>query len=264
MAEDPTPDTIGRIGRVTPHVLRLLGVETVQLSVEQPELLEDIPADQREHAASAAVVGVLIFPTGPWKDDDRIGERPGHFGLLVLDGLVTRRVHLGGRSCVELLGAGDVLRPWISHEDDGSVFMHATWGVHSTLRVAVLDRAFATRMARYPEVAAAIMDRQIRRARWLTFHLAVCQLPSLQTRLRVTFWYLADRWGRVTSDGVVLPLRLTHELIGGLVGARRPAVTTALGGLSAQGVIVRREDGGWLLAGEPPIDVVGPQGRAAA
>ena len=26
-------------------------------------------------------------------------------------------------------------------------------------------------------------------------------------------WYLAERWGRVTPDGVIVPLRLTHETL---------------------------------------------------
>src|SRR3954469_10882702 len=94
------------------------------------------------------------------------------------------------------------------------------------------------------------MHSLVRRSRWLAFHLAVCHLPQLELRLRVVFWHLADRWGRVTPDGVVVPLRLTHELIGGLVGARRAPVTRALGRLHEAGVLERRREGGW-----------GPRGR---
>jgi len=59
----------------------------------------------------------------------------------------------------------------------------------------------------------------------------------------------------VTRDGVVVPLPLTHELIGQVVGARRPAVTTALGHLHAHGLVARRADGGWLLRGAPPQEL---------
>jgi hypothetical protein len=62
---------------------------------------------------------------------------------------------------------------------------------------------------------------------------------------------LADRWGRVTLDGVVVPVRLTHDMIGRLVGAHRPSVTTALSELSRAGRISRLPDG-WLLRGDPP------------
>ena len=47
-------------------------------------------------------------------------------------------------------------------------------------------------------------------------------------------------------------LRLPHRTLAGMVGARRPSVTTALGQLIARGEVERRPDGGWLLLGEPP------------
>jgi CRP/FNR family transcriptional regulator, cyclic AMP receptor protein len=52
----------------------------------------------------------------------------------------------------------------------------------------------------------------------------------------------------VTADGVVLRLRLTHELLGQLVGAKRPTVSLALKELEARGSIHRPAEGGWLLA----------------
>jgi hypothetical protein len=51
---------------------------------------------------------------------------------------------------------------------------------------------------------------------------------------------------------VVVSLRLPHRTLAGMVGARRPSVTTALGQLIARGEVERRPDGGWLLLGEPP------------
>ena len=55
----------------------------------------------------------------------------------------------------------------------------------------------------------------------------------------------------MTTDGVVLPLRLSHELLGALIGAQRPTVTLALRGLTDRGYIRRRPDRTWLLL-EPP------------
>ena len=52
--------------------------------------------------------------------------------------------------------------------------------------------------------------------------------------------------------GVVVSLRLPHRTLAGMVGARRPSVTTALGQLIARGEVERRPDGGWLLLGNPP------------
>jgi hypothetical protein len=74
---------------------------------------------------------------------------------------------------------------------------------------------------------------------------------------------MADRWGRVTPEGVVVPLRLTHELIGGLVGARRAPVTRALGRLADAGTVRRRADGAWVLRGVPPIELAHTHLRSA-
>jgi len=50
----------------------------------------------------------------------------------------------------------------------------------------------------------------------------------------------------VTPGGTVLPLALTHETLGALVGARRPTVTLALGDLSERGAVLR-QGRAWLL-----------------
>ena len=62
---------------------------------------------------------------------------------------------------------------------------------------------------------------------------------------------LAERWGRVTSDGVLIPLDLSHRLLGQLVGARRPTIATAAAELARQGLLRQCDDGAWLLRGEP-------------
>jgi len=230
-------------------------MHTIVVAREMPELVAGVPADIRPRVAALTTAELLRIPSGEWIPGVRDHAPAGHFGLLVLDGLLARRVHLANRACVELIGAGDVLRPWALAEDDSSIAVDTRWSVQQDARMAVLDRAFALRVAAHPEVAAAIMERLARRSQWLAFHLAVSQLPHLQTRLRVMFWYLADRWGRVTPRGVALPLRLTHALLGGLVGARRPATTTALGELTAAGLVERLPDGGWLLHGGPPPEL---------
>ncbi len=48
-------------------------------------------------------------------------------------------------------------------------------------------------------------------------------------------WHLADRSGRVTPDGIHLPLRLSHDLLSDLVASRRPSVTTGLARLKREG-----------------------------
>jgi hypothetical protein len=68
-------------------------------------------------------------------------------------------------------------------------------------------------------------------------------------------WHLAERWGRVGNDGVIIPVRLTHSVLASLVAARRPTVSAALGDLEQHG-LVRRIEQGLLLVGEPPGELL--------
>ena len=60
--------------------------------------------------------------------------------------------------------------------------------------------------------------------------------------------HLADRWGRVTPEGIVLELQLTHRVISELTGPRRPSVSLSLGDLERAGELRRLSKGSWLLA----------------
>jgi hypothetical protein len=94
--------------------------------------------------------------------------------------------------------------------------------VLSHTRVAVLDRSFMLRCSRWPEVTAALFARLSERALRLATHQAISQLTRVDRRLLALFWHLAERWGKMSRDGVVVPLALTHRILGQLVGARRP------------------------------------------
>jgi hypothetical protein len=152
----------------------------------------------------------------------------------------------------ELLGPGDLVRPWQGSAGAGLLPVRAVWSVLSTVTLAVLDRRFAAEAARYPEITAALFDRLGERSLRLATTQAISQLTRVDRRLKALFWHLAERWGRVSGDGVVVPLALTHRILGQLVGARRPTVSTALSELAEREELVRRPDGSWLLRGDPP------------
>ena len=126
-------------------------------------------------------------------------------------------------------------------------------------RLAVLDRRFAAQLTRFPEINAIVLDRLSERAQRLAVSQAISQLNGVDRRLLALFWHLAERWGRVVPGGIAVTLPLPHRLIAELVGARRPTVSTSLGLLAEQGLLMR-EGETWLLPGEP----VGlPTGEAA-
>ena len=47
-----------------------------------------------------------------------------------------------------------------------------------------------------------MLERALRRTHRMAVHQALLQLSPVETRLLVLFWHLAERWGRVTPEGV--------------------------------------------------------------
>ena len=225
--------------------------QTIALLDEDPDLASGLSGERLSAARQEIRCEVVELPRGPLEDHPGMATTDGALGLVVLDGLLSRRATVAGRRCLELLGTGDLLRPW---QNDGSHTVAPVEGRYQVLesvRLAVLDGRVTGRIGRYPEVMSGIVCRVMNRSRALAGHLVLAQMPRVDERLLVLFWHLADRWGRVTPDGVVLPLALSHEMLGALIGAQRPTVTLALKQLTERGMIERRPDRGWLLIEEP-------------
>jgi CRP/FNR family transcriptional regulator, cyclic AMP receptor protein len=216
-----------------------------------PDLGLLLSADRQAAARRELRVAVHVLETGPWDVTKLSGTSPEHIGLLVLDGVLAREVLVSDTVSTELLGPGDIIRPWQLHEGASLLQYSVRWNVLSRSRIGLLDRRFGAQMAQFPEVSAAVLDRVNERALRLAVTQAISQLNRVDRRLLSLFWHLAERWGRMTSEGVALPMTLSHRMLGQLVGARRPTVSTALSELARDGEVVRREDGTWLLTGAP-------------
>jgi CRP/FNR family transcriptional regulator, cyclic AMP receptor protein len=221
---------------------------------EDPDLAEAIAPSDRRLAVEQCAAWEVRLQRGGWS------ERASHLmpdgiGLLVLDGLLIRRVGIEGEFGAELLGQGDILRPWQGEDALPTLPRTSGWRVLQPTRIALLDRRAAERFARYPQLTGRLVARALERSRNLAINMAIVHHGRIETRLHMLFWHLADRWGRVRKDGVVVPLRLTHSVLADLVSARRPTVTSALSQLSAKGLI-RADREEWLLSGEPPGELL--------
>jgi CRP/FNR family cyclic AMP-dependent transcriptional regulator len=216
-----------------------------------PELGELLTAERREAALHELRVRVSTFPLGEWDGGRLTDADPLHLGLLIVEGVLAREVVLGDTISTELLGPGDILRPWHIAGPPELLAVAVRWNALSTVRLGLIDRRTTLALGRFPEIGAVIVDRLSERAQRLAVTQAISQLNRVDRRLLALFWHLAERWGRVARDGVAVPLVLSHRLIGELVGARRPTVSTALAELGREGKLVRRDDGTWLLTGEP-------------
>jgi CRP/FNR family transcriptional regulator, cyclic AMP receptor protein len=128
------------------------------------------------------------------------------------------------------------------------------WSVTQPTWLAILDERFSRAMAPYPEVVSALCGRLTRRTRGLVERLAIVQERRVSSRLYLVLWQLADRFGVMSREGVVLPVPLSHSLLADMVAAGRSPVTHALSELERFGLVRRRPDRSWCLGGAPPVD----------
>jgi CRP-like cAMP-binding protein len=96
------------------------------------------------------------------------------------------------------------------------------------------------------------MQRLLVRSRILSMQSAINALPRIEERLEITLWQLGYRFGRMTPEGILLDLPITHSQLAEIVSAQRPTVTVALARLRQQGSVCRIARNQWLLRGEPP------------
>ncbi len=218
----------------------------MRVLVAEPELAEDLPAAEVETAIQALVAPIVDLDPG----EERLLEAEpdparGLLGLLVLHGMLLREVELPGTGHAELVGEGDLILP--GGADSGSGGATINWRIVTQARVAILDRQFVARTQAWPQVLTRLTLRSLRRTQDLAWQSAIRNQTRVDHRIHRLLWHYADRWGRVTPDGVSLELPLTHECMGKLVGAHRPSVTSAIGMLERRGLLHRPSHGTWLL-----------------
>ena len=218
----------------------------VALLQEDPDLGTGIPEDELPHAARLVKVPAFTVEIGEC-DLASIGAEP-MLGLLILDGLVTVNIVIADRVVSQLAGPGDIL--YAGAEIDALLPVVATHYVSERARIAILDARFIAAVRRWPALMVAVHARLRSQERRLAVHAALGKLRRVEDRVLALLWHLGERWGRITPDGMVLPLALTHETIGRLAGAERPTVSLALTELAERGDVVRREDGAFVVRNE--------------
>jgi hypothetical protein len=227
---------------------RAAAPQPVALLAVDADFGDAIPADERRLAEAVLRFRCRVLDAGGWVGPQASGPDAG-FGVLVVGGLLSRTVTLEGRASPELFGPGDIVEggPVGDAPDGGPV----SWVAHQRSAVVVLDARFDQAGRRWPALWHVVVRRAASRAHRLALQLAAMQLSRVEDRVEHVLWQLADRWGRVTTEGVIVPVALTHQALGHLVGAKRPTVSLALATLDARGTVARRADGSWRLDPRP-------------
>lgn len=218
---------------------------TVPLSELLSDVLGAIPEEDRALAGRA-----LTVPRLRARDEELavlISGAAEAVGFVVVDGIVLKETTLATRSALEVLSAGDVLAPPLSRPGQDEVRAVSRYLAHGSVTLGVLDTRFSAAARHWPQLAADLHSRLARQAHRASAHLAMLHAPRVEDRIALLFDDLGERCGRVTLDGIAIDVEFTHELIGRLVGARRPTVSLALRGLADAGLLRRTADGRWIV-----------------
>lgn len=219
--------------------------EGVRLVDLEPGLAEGLSPEELEFARRNLVVPSVTAPVGAWVPGPELAEP---LAVLVLSGILLRDGIAAGRRDALCFGPGDFVDPRLLADPNG------TWRVLDTAEVALLDQRVIAVARRCPPLFGRLVERLFDGHREQHALAAVRSLPRVEERIVALLGHHASRWGRVTPDGITLVFPVTHELLGRLVGARRPTVSLALAELREQGLLSRLADGRWLLP--PDVEAV--------
>lgn len=222
-------------------------LERVPLLDARLELTRYLSSDELAELAGARLPVVNVDE--PRLDLDALLHGHKAFGAAILDGLVMNSLRIGDQTGILLLGPGDLLVPgsgllpaWISDAETRTA---------GPVRLGLLGNDLLATVYRWPRVVQALYASIGDQMQRVGAQLVICQMPRVDDRVLAMLWLLSEAWGQVTPSGVRLPLGLTHETLGALVGGARPTVTLALRKLAEDGAIIH-QDTGWLLLKPPP------------
>jgi CRP/FNR family cyclic AMP-dependent transcriptional regulator len=220
------------------------GTSTIPLVTVLPEITALIPASERQLAEQ-----VLHLPRLQVHGEmaDALIGTPTAFDFIVADGVVLKQTRYAGRTSLELLGPGDVLAPPLTPSRQLEARATSSYQAHGQVSLAVIEDRFRTAARRWPQLSDVLYDRLARQTHRASMHLAVLHIANAEGRVMALFCDLAERFGHVTSDGIMIDVDLTHELIGQLIGSRRPTVSIALEELSTSGTLTRTNNNRWML-----------------
>lgn len=211
------------------------------------DLADELDVRMRMVARSAVTAMTLNTDAGEVRLSDWLALAAAGPGVLILDGVLAVSHRVGDRIAAELIGTGDLIQPLGCHDDE-LLACDTSWRALVPTRFALLDGAFAERVGPWPQISQALLRRTGRRNIRLGAQRAISAQPRLEVRLALLLWHLAARWGRVEPGGIRLPIPLTHQLLGRLIGAERPSVSHALGRLATAGLVSGHGDE-WHLHG---------------
>lgn len=230
-------------------------LSAVSLLEIEPDLAA-VLSDEQQIEAERFLLPVAAIDKGA----DVVGllDESGAFGAIVLEGMLIQTLQISEDPTLRLIGPGSFLPP--AHPRLSVPVVSAQLFVPVPTRLVLLGDQMLIAARRWPWIVSSLHARLLEHSERLATQLAICQLPRVEDRLMAMMWLLAESYGHVTPAGTRLRISLSHEVLGGLIGARRPTVSLALRKLAEEGSLVRQQDA-WLIL-EPPAAPVSTEPAA--
>jgi CRP-like cAMP-binding protein len=205
-------------------------------------LVEAVPSSARVDVESAlGSCSVLSLLGGSSLGADRFD---GVSMLLIEEGLVLLSAsnrNAARRIVVSLAGPGTVVLPPGADERLEAL---------ADARVTLVSTSSNRRLLEIPAAATSIVDgigAGLQDCRQSLAHFASHRHTE---RVRLKLTQLAGSYGKVGTDGLLLDVPLTHELLADMIGSTRETVTRALAQLAHEGTI--HHERGRYRIGIPP------------
>lgn len=156
-------------------------------------------------------------------------NEPGHALYFVLTGTV--KIHVeqadGSDVFIDISGAGDIVGEMSIVDNVGR---SATATAMEETRVLWMERAaIETELNLTPLLSQNVARILSQRLRHATTRIQVMATQNTYGRVAHQLLFLQDKYGRVTPDGVLIPIRLTQSELADLVGATRERVNQVMG-----------------------------------
>jgi len=168
---------------------------------------------------------------------------PGHGFFAMVSGRarIFRSGPDGREQILRLLGPGDTFGE-VPVFDGGA--HPATVEALDQAEVLVIPAgAFRLLVARYPDVAAALLQHFARRLRSFTELVEQISLQTVQQRIARYLYMTAREEGTATPEGVVVPRTITQQDLAALVGSVREVVSRTLRVMEEDGIVeIRRRE----------------------
>ncbi|TWP34322.1 Crp/Fnr family transcriptional regulator [Leekyejoonella antrihumi] len=154
---------------------------------------------------------------------------------VITDGKVKlgRRSSDGRENLLAVLGMGEILGE-LSLFDPGARTATAT-AIADTELVGIAHEAMTDFVRDRPEVAMTMLRALARRLRRTNEALGDLVFTDVPGRVAKALLDLAERFGKQTEDGILVPHDLTQEELAQLVGASRETVNKALADFTSRG-----------------------------